>query len=285
MLGSLSNAKSGLLFKIAESGAPASADIILCLNGKGALSCQNYHVSAQSLALSTVARHDYPAAGIKVLTPGFEVTGCTPYYPNGYCLFAVNLQTPTTILLNGTTPIPSKHTLGGTISGLIGSVSLQNNGGDTLTQNNDGNFTFGTPVAQGASYQVTVSSQPTTQTCTVNNGTGTMGGSNVTNVDVNCVTNTTTLSTSISQLALSVTGLTEYGVSGTPASGLARIITITNTGSNPATNLTVTAPAWPTGTTHSTTCAPTLSAGSSCMITVTPIPVPLELRLFRAHFK
>ncbi len=97
-----------------------------------------------------------------------------------------------------------------------------------------------------------------------------MGGANVTNVSVNCVTNTTTLSTSASQLALSVTGLTEYGISGTPSSGLPRLITITNTGSNPAVNLAVTPPIWPAGTSSSTTCGSTLAACSTCTITVTP---------------
>lgn len=96
------------------------------------------------------------------------------------------------------------------------------------------------------------------------------GGANVTNVDVNCVTNTTTLSASVSQLALSVTGLTEYGISGTPSSGLARLITITNTGSNTAVNLSVTPPTWPAGTSSTTTCGSTLAASSSCTITITP---------------
>lgn len=161
-------------------------------------------------------------------------------------------------------------TVGGTISGLSGTVILQNNGADNLSQSSNGGFTFSTPVAQGATYNVTVSTQPAIQTCTVNNGSGTMGGSNVTNVGVNCVTNSTTLTTSISDLALSVTGLTEYGISGTPSSGLARVITVTNTGSNPAVNLSVNAPSWPFGTSNSTTCGSTLGAGNSCTITITP---------------
>lgn len=162
------------------------------------------------------------------------------------------------------------YTVGGTVSGLSGTVVLQDNGGDDLTINSNGSFTFATPVAQGASYSVTVLTQPTGQTCSVTNGSGTMGGANVTNVGVNCVTNTTTLSASVSQLALSITGLTEYGVSGTPSSGLARVITITNTGSNTAVNLSVTPPTWPAGTTSSTTCGSTLAASSSCTITITP---------------
>jgi hypothetical protein len=164
------------------------------------------------------------------------------------------------------------YTVGGTVSGLSGTVVLQDNGGDNLTINSNGSFTFATPVAQGAPYSVTVLTQSTGQTCSVTNGSGTMGGANVTNVSVNCVTNTTTLTTGASQLALSVTGLTEYGVSGTPtpSSGLARVITITNTGSNTAVNLAVNPPTWPAGTSSSTACGSTLAASSSCTITITP---------------
>ena len=118
------------------------------------------------------------------------------------------------------------YTVGGTVSGLAGSQStvLQNNGADNKTISADGAFTFTTSVAQGATYSVTVLTQPSTQTCTVTNGSGTMGGANVTNVSVTCVTNSTTLTTSVSNLALSKTGYTEYGVSGTPSSGVATYI-------------------------------------------------------------
>ncbi len=162
------------------------------------------------------------------------------------------------------------YTVGGTASGLFGTVVLQNNGMDNLPVNSNGAFTFPTPVAEGATYNVTVLTQPTAQTCTVTNDSGTMGGANVTNISVNCITHATTLSTSINDLALSVTGFREFGVSGTPFSGSARIITITNTGSNPAINLSVNPPIWPAGTTSPTSCGSTLGVGDSCVITVTP---------------
>jgi 6-phosphogluconolactonase (cycloisomerase 2 family) len=81
------------------------------------------------------------------------------------------------------------RTIGGTVSGLSGlGLLLRNNGGDTLTVSANGAFTFATPLASGASYSVTVFQQPSspTQTCTVSNGTGTVGSSNVTNVAVSC---------------------------------------------------------------------------------------------------
>ncbi|WP_131795840.1 DUF1566 domain-containing protein [Fluoribacter gormanii] len=162
------------------------------------------------------------------------------------------------------------YTVGGTVSGLSGTVVLQDNGSDNVTINSNGPFRFATPVAQGAPYNVSVLTQPATQTCSVSNGSGSMGGANVTNIGVNCVTNTTRLNASVSDLALSVSGLTEYGVNGTPASGLARMITITNTGNNPAINLSITPPTWPAGTSNTTSCGSTLSANSSCTITIHP---------------
>jgi hypothetical protein len=162
------------------------------------------------------------------------------------------------------------YTIGGTISGLSGTVILLNNGDDANTNSADGNFTFSTPLTTGEVYNVTVDTQPSGQTCNITNGTGIVGSSNVTNVLVTCTPDSTTLSTSVSDLALSQTGHVEYGVVGTPSSGTARTITITNTGGNTATNLAINYPTWPSGTTANSTCGATLAPSSSCTITVTP---------------
>jgi hypothetical protein len=81
------------------------------------------------------------------------------------------------------------YTLGGTVAGLSGTgLVLQNNGGDNLAVSANGNFTFAASLADGASYAVTVLTQPSgsAQTCKVTNGSGTIAGANVTNVTVNC---------------------------------------------------------------------------------------------------
>ena len=164
------------------------------------------------------------------------------------------------------------YTVGGAVTNLTSgqSLVLQNNGTDNQTINANGSFSFAAPVAQGAPYNVTVLTQPRIQTCTVSNGSGTMGSSDVTNVSVACVTNTTTLSTSISNLALSQTGYTEYGIPGTPASGTARTLTVSNTGSYTATNFSLTYPTWPSGTIAISDCGSSLAPASSCTITITP---------------
>ncbi|HEB60950.1 MAG TPA: hypothetical protein ENJ06_03900, partial [Phycisphaeraceae bacterium] len=84
------------------------------------------------------------------------------------------------------------YTVGGTLSGLASgnTVVLQNNGGDDLSLSANGSFTFGTALADGSSYSVTVLTQPTSpnQVCAVSNGSGTVSGANVTDVSVVCTT-------------------------------------------------------------------------------------------------
>jgi 6-phosphogluconolactonase (cycloisomerase 2 family) len=83
-------------------------------------------------------------------------------------------------------------TIGGTITGLTGTgLVLQDNGGDNLTvAANATTFTFATPLATGAAYNVTVLTQPTgpALSCTVTNGSGTVASSNITTVTVACKT-------------------------------------------------------------------------------------------------
>lgn len=85
-------------------------------------------------------------------------------------------------------PVPATtQTVGGSLSGLTGSLTLRNNGGDDLVLNSDGAFRFATPVGTGAPYSVTVASQPAGQTCSVQNGSGT-ASTDVNNVAVACAT-------------------------------------------------------------------------------------------------
>jgi len=81
------------------------------------------------------------------------------------------------------------YRVGGTISGLSGTVVLQDNGADDLSRSVDGSFTFATALRSGSTYSVTVVLEPAGQTCTVANGSGTIARANVTSVLVSCTTN------------------------------------------------------------------------------------------------
>ncbi len=103
----------------------------------------------------------------------------------------------------------STYTIGGTISGLTATGLALANGTDTVSPAaNATTFVFSTAVASGASYAVTVSTQPTGETCTVTNGSGTVGSSNVTNVQVACAASTTGTYT----IGGTISGLTATGL-------------------------------------------------------------------------
>jgi len=98
-------------------------------------------------------------------------------------------------------------TIGGTVSGLTGTgLILMDNGGDALTINSNGNFTFKTAIGKGLAYLVTVSTAPSNppQTCTVSNGSGN-ANANVTTVQVTCTTGTVAIGVTVA--GLSGTGL------------------------------------------------------------------------------
>ena len=96
-----------------------------------------------------------------------------------------------------------RFTVGGQVSGLAGSVVLQNNAGDNITVTANGSFAFPTTVASGAAYDVTILTQPSSpsQTCVVSSGTGTVTNANVTSVRVDCTTNTYSISGTVTGLA------------------------------------------------------------------------------------
>lgn len=80
------------------------------------------------------------------------------------------------------------YAIGGAITGLVGSVVLQNSGADDLLRSTNGGFTFATPWPDGATYDVTVTTQPPGQRCTVANGSSTVMGAAVSNIAVSCKT-------------------------------------------------------------------------------------------------
>jgi FG-GAP repeat len=115
---------------------------------------------------------------------------------SGFCVLALAL-----LLASCKIGRDPSYTVGGTVSGLIGAgLVLQNNGGDNLAISANGAFTFSTPLKKHRSYSVTVLTQPSGQTCTVANGSGSIGGDKVTNVVVTCVSNGFTVGGTVSGL-------------------------------------------------------------------------------------
>lgn len=80
------------------------------------------------------------------------------------------------------------------VSGLIGNgLVLQNNSADDLSISSDGTFTFTTTLTDGTAYNVTIKQQPTSpsQSCVVTNASGSISGSDIIDVSVNCINTVT----------------------------------------------------------------------------------------------
>lgn len=85
--------------------------------------------------------------------------------------------------------IPTRFTIGGSVSGLNGTIALQNNSGDTLSLSSNGAFTFATTVLDGELYSITILTQPAGQTCVVTLGSGRVSSADVNAARVNCTNN------------------------------------------------------------------------------------------------
>lgn len=115
----------------------------------------------------------------------------------------------------------NSFTIGGTVSGLAGTLVLQNDDGadggvDSLTVNANGAFAFPTPYLSGAFYHVTVKTQPgsPSQTCSFSGGSGDAGpdggatsatgqvaNANVTSIAITCTTNKFTVGGTLTLVA------------------------------------------------------------------------------------
>lgn len=82
---------------------------------------------------------------------------------------------------------PVNVSIGGTVSGLNGTLSISDNVVDPLSITANGPFTFALELASGAPYDVEITAQPAGQTCTISNGSG-KSTSNVTNIGIACAT-------------------------------------------------------------------------------------------------
>ena len=148
----------------------------------------------------------------------------------------------------------TSYTIGGNVIGLSGTgLVLANNAGNNLPISGNGGFRFSGTVASGATYAVTIQSQPLnpSQICTVMDGVGTVGTVNVASVVVSCTTNFYNVGGSVtglvgSGLVLQTNGTNNVSVSSsgnyvfsTLASGTNYTVTVMTQPSSPAQTCTV----------------------------------------------
>jgi hypothetical protein len=177
------------------SGTVAGLDgdgLVIQLNGGSNLAVPNNGSFTFNTRLA-----DDAAYTVAVLTqPTGPSQTCTIGNPTG----AIDAANVTNITITCAT---GAFALRGTVSGLVGTGLVLQNGIDELPISNDGQFSFPTPHSSGAGYNVTVKTQPSgpSQSCTVANGVGTIGSADVTNVAVNCATGSFSIGGTVSGLA------------------------------------------------------------------------------------
>ena len=77
-------------------------------------------------------------------------------------------------------------TVSGTVTGLNGTLVLEDNNGDQVTMTDDGEFTFPSEVSITDHYYVSVAQQPASQTCAVQHASGSVAMSEVHEIAVVC---------------------------------------------------------------------------------------------------
>jgi len=144
----------------------------------------NLAISSNGDFTFTTTLEDGSAYSVTILTQPSDLTqSCSVSSDNG-TLVGANI---TDISVSCVT---DSFTIGGTVSGLIGTgLILQNNGTDDLTVNSNGNFTFLTTIIDGNDYDVSVQTQPepSGEVCKVIDGSGAVSGKNAGDVSVICI--------------------------------------------------------------------------------------------------
>jgi large repetitive protein len=232
------------------SGTVAGLDgdgMVLQLNGANDLAVANNGTFTFSAQLTNTT-----AYSVTVLTqPSAPSQTCTIGNGSG-TIAAANVTNVAVTCATGA------FALRGTVSGLAGTgLVLQNNGGDDLAIATNGEFSFPSPIASGAVYSVTVKTQPSgpSQSCSVANGSGTIGSADVTNVAVNCATGSFTVGGTVTGLqgsglvlknnggdALTVVGNGPFQFAALLASGATYNVSVATNPSNPAQNCGITNP-------------------------------------------
>ena len=151
-----------------------------------------------------------------------QPSGQTCGIANGSGTMPVADVTNVTVTCADNPPPVVTYSIGGTVSGLASGTTLQlglqhaGSTGSAIDVTSNGQFSFGADrVTEGDAYVVSILTQPSGQTCSITNGSGT-ATANVTNVTVACVATTVTYAVGGTITGLAGTGLRlEGGAAGT----------------------------------------------------------------------
>jgi hypothetical protein len=204
------------------TGVIVAADIasvhVVCTTNKFAVGGHVSGLAGTGLVLRDNAGDDHSIAADGTYTFATTITSGTTYDvtvfgepsgPTQHCTVANGAGTVTNTAITNAdiTCATSSFHVGGSVTGLAGSLVLRDNGGDDYTVSADGSFTFSASVASGSLYGVTVADHPTgpSQSCIVTHDSGTIGGADITDVVVTCATNTFHVGGTVTGLAANET--------------------------------------------------------------------------------
>src|SRR5579864_8267132 len=174
-------------FTISASVSGLSGALVLQDNGGDNLTV----TSNGTFAFATKIPNGQPYS-VTVLT---QPTGQT-------CSLGLNSNGAATanITVNVTCSSTTLYTISAAVSGLSGTLVLQDNGGDNLTITSNATFPFATQIASGGTYAVTILTEPVGQTCTLGSNSSGTATANVT-VNVTCSATLFTISAAVSGLS------------------------------------------------------------------------------------
>ena len=123
---------------------------------------------------------------------GSRPHGVNPFVPGDTVFNTAIRGADFFVIQEANTPVttvgaPITYSVGGSVTGLSGTVTLQNNDTDDLDISANGVFNFATKLSDTSAYAVSVSAQPTGQNCTVTGGDNSLGGGNIAAADVSDV--------------------------------------------------------------------------------------------------
>jgi hypothetical protein len=117
---------------------------------------------------------------------------------------ASSLDDARTAINNSIAEAAKIFTIGGSVSGLLENGLILINGTNTVNVNSAStSFVFSAKKATGGTYAVTVQSNPTGQTCSVSNGSGSVSNQSISNISITCIYNPGGISGTITGLVTS----------------------------------------------------------------------------------
>jgi len=196
---------SSYVLKVSVSGLQQGKNVVL---SSGQSTATNVFTENEALGITTDGTYSFgsftsgTSYNITVLQQPVSQT-CTVTSGES------SLSASTTVAVACTS---ESYTISGTVVGMLSgqSVTLQNNSGDNLTVSSNTSFSFTTKVASGATYLVTVLTQPTGQTCTPNLNSGVVSD-NVSDVSIICSYTVYTVSGNVSGLSGTLVLQNNYG--------------------------------------------------------------------------